>query len=73
MAISVTNDFIKMLALANGLNIPDERLERVRKQYEGYLQQLERINALELDREAEPATASTLEKDLFPEPPQAKR
>ncbi len=60
MAVTVTNDIIRALAVANGLRIPEERLERVRKQYEMYLEQLQRLDAFELDRGAEPAVVFTL-------------
>ena len=60
MAVAVTNDLIKTLASANGLNFPEERLDRIRKQYESFLQQLARIDAFILAREAEPETIFTL-------------
>ena len=63
MAVTVSNEMIKLLALANGLNLPDSRLDSVRRQYESYLQQLERLDAFELDRGAEPATTFTLARE----------
>jgi hypothetical protein len=63
MAISVTNDLIRDLALANGLHFPEERLDRIRKQYEIFLQALERIDTFNLAREAEPETVFSLELD----------
>jgi hypothetical protein len=51
----ITGDFVRALAAANGLELPDERIELVRAQYERYLQTLKELNALPLAREAEPA------------------
>ena len=51
-----SDDFIRTLAAANGLRIPDERLELVRRQYESFLRTLIELETLPLPREAEPAT-----------------
>ena len=56
----LSDDFIRTLAAANGLRIPDERLELVRRQYAGFLRTLTELDALPLTREADPAT--------FPQP-----
>ena len=50
-----TTDFIRTLAQANGLTIPEERLELVLQQYESFLRSLNELNTLELPLEAEPA------------------
>jgi hypothetical protein len=50
-----TTDFIRTLAQANGLTIPEERLELVLQQYESFLRSLHELNTLELPLEAEPA------------------
>lgn len=54
----VTNEFIRTLAAANGLSIPDERLDLVRRQYQEYLKTLAALQSLPLTREAEPAPAT---------------
>jgi hypothetical protein len=51
----LTNEFIRTLAAANGITIPDERLDLVRREYEGFLRRLAEINTLPLPRETEPA------------------
>jgi Asp-tRNA(Asn)/Glu-tRNA(Gln) amidotransferase C subunit len=62
-----TKELIRTLAEANGLAIPEERLELVLRQYESFLRSLDQINTLPLPLEAEPAiifghpsTAATL-------------
>jgi len=50
-----TKELIRALAEANGLAIPEERLELVLRQYESFLRSLEQINTLPLPLEAEPA------------------
>jgi hypothetical protein len=50
-----TKDFIRALAEANGLTIPDERLDLVLRQYESLLRSLTELNKLQLPLEAEPA------------------
>ena len=59
----VTTEMIRSLALANGLNIPEERLEIVLEQYKAFLESVMRLNAFPLDREAEPATTFTLTQE----------
>lgn len=51
----LTNESIRTLAAANGLTIPEQRLDLVRRQYEGFLRTLAELNTLPLPREAEPA------------------
>lgn len=55
MAEEVTKELIQSLALANGLHIPEDRLEVVRRQYQSFLRSLDQIESLGLEREAEPA------------------
>ena len=62
----LTNDVIKTLAAANGLTIPDDRLDLVRRQYEDYLRTLAEIATLPLAREAEPAPATPLAPESTP-------
>ena len=50
-----TKELIRALAEANGLAIPEERLELVLRQYESFLRSLDQINTLPLPLEAEPA------------------
>lgn len=47
-------DTIRALAEANGLHIPDERLDVVLRQYQAFLRTLEKIDAVAHPREAEP-------------------
>lgn len=56
----VTTEFIRTLAAANGLEIPEDRLELVRRQYERFRRTLAEINALPLPRETEPAITYAL-------------
>lgn len=50
----ITKDILKSLALANGVEIPDERLDAVLKQYEEYLKIIAQWDSLPLARESEP-------------------
>ena len=50
----VTKEMLKSLASANGVDLPDERLDAVLKQYKDYLKTLEKLDSLPLSREAEP-------------------
>jgi hypothetical protein len=59
--MDITKEFIRTLAAANGLTIPEERLEVVQRQYENYLRALAEIQQLELERETEPSILYTLE------------
>jgi Asp-tRNA(Asn)/Glu-tRNA(Gln) amidotransferase C subunit len=59
--MDITREFIKTLAAANGLTIPEERLEVVQRQYESFLRTLAEIQQLELPRETEPSILYTLE------------
>jgi hypothetical protein len=56
----ITTQFIRTLASANGIQIPDDRLELVRAQYETFIRTLAEINSLELAQEAEPAILFSL-------------
>jgi len=68
MPEAVTKEFIRTLAAANGLTIPEERLELVLRQYESFMRTLGEINSLPLPREAEPAIVYSL-----PQQPPAAR
>jgi len=59
--MDITKEFIRTLAAANGLTIPEERLEVVQRQYESYLRTLLEIQQIELERETEPSIIYTLE------------
>ncbi|MCA1559782.1 MAG: hypothetical protein LC804_05795 [Acidobacteria bacterium] len=50
-----TTDFVRTLAAANGIQIPEERLELVRRQYDSFMRTLEEINSPPLPPESEPA------------------
>ncbi|MEO5895514.1 MAG: hypothetical protein ABIS06_07425 [Vicinamibacterales bacterium] len=56
----ITTQLVRMLAAANGIQIPEERLEVVRAQYETFLRSLAEINSVTLARETEPATVFSL-------------
>jgi len=66
MANEVTKDTIKTLAQANGLPLPDERLERVLHQYQNFMRLIGRLDAYELKMEEEPETIFTLVPDAAP-------
>ena len=55
MAEGVNTAVIRALAEANGISIPEDRLEIVLKQYQIYLGILNQLDSFLLDREAEPA------------------
>jgi hypothetical protein len=50
----ITKEVLKSLALANGLDLPEERVDAVLKQYNDYLKILAQLDSLPLAREAEP-------------------
>jgi hypothetical protein len=52
--VAIDRTFIQTLAEANGLTIPDERLDLVLRQYESYLRALETIDSVDQKRELEP-------------------
>ncbi len=54
-ANTITNDTTRDLARANGLAIPDERLEAVRKDYEGFLLLIGRLDTFPLKATTVPA------------------
>lgn len=51
---TVTPEFLKALAAANGLKIPDERVPLVLREYESLMRALAELNQLTLPREIEP-------------------
>ncbi len=55
MAEGVNTAVIRALAEANGIAIPDDRLETVLKQYQTYLGILNQLDSFLLAREAEPS------------------
>jgi hypothetical protein len=50
----ISKEMLKSLAAANGVDLPDARLDAVLKQYQQYLKTLEELDSLPLSREAEP-------------------
>ena len=50
----ITKELLRTLALAQGVNLPEERLDAVLRQYQNYLQSLARMESLPLSREVEP-------------------
>jgi hypothetical protein len=59
-AMAVDRNLIQALAEANGLTIPEERLDVVLRQYQSFLRTLERIDSVPLPKETEPAITYTL-------------
>ena len=59
--MEITKEFIRSLAAANGLTIPEERLDVVQRQYESFLRALGEMQQLELPRETEPSILYTVE------------
>ena len=57
---SMTRETLKILAAANGLRVPDERLNLLLREYESLMRSMEELNTLPLSREAEPASFSSL-------------
>jgi len=64
MAADLTVDVIRALAAANGLTIPEERLPIVLRQYQAFLRTLDRLDALDMPPETEPATTFALPVDV---------
>jgi hypothetical protein len=58
--MAVDRDLIRTLAEANGLNIPEDRLDVVLRQYQSFLRTLEQIDSVPLPKETEPAILFTL-------------
>jgi hypothetical protein len=59
--MAVDQDFIRNLAEANGLTIPEERLEVVLRQYQSFLRTIERMDSVPVEKEVEPAVDYSLE------------
>ena len=60
--MAVDRNYIQALAEANGLRIPDDRLDVVLRQYQNFLRTLEQIDSVPLPKETEPAITFTLEQ-----------
>ena len=58
--MAVDKATIKTLAEANGLSIPEDRLEIVLKQYQTYLDLLARLDSFPLEMTAEPSVTFAL-------------
>jgi hypothetical protein len=66
--MAVDETYIKNLAEANGLNIPQERLALVLRQYQSFLRTMEEIDSVPLEKETEPAiTFSNTLPSLVPD------
>jgi hypothetical protein len=63
-----TREFVRALAEANGLTLPEERLDLVLRQYENFLRSLNELNTLPLPVEAEPAFVFGLSSALATNP-----
>jgi hypothetical protein len=57
---AITGDVIRTLAAANGIDLPDERVELVRREYETLMRSLATLDSLPLNRETEPALGQSL-------------
>ena len=69
----ITKDVLRALAEANGVHLPEERLDAVLKQYQSYLEILAQLDSLPLPREAEPdITYSLRSRSNAAEPPARK-
>ena len=53
-ADGITKELLRTMARAQGVNLPEQRLDAVLSQYQSYLQSLARMESLPLSREAEP-------------------
>jgi len=58
----ISKEMLKSLAAANGVDLPDARLDAVLKQYQQYLKTLEELDSLPLSRETEPEINYSLRK-----------
>jgi hypothetical protein len=56
----VTGEFVKQLAALNGIDLPDERVELVRREYETLMRSVAVLAALPMPRESEPALGQSL-------------
>ena len=54
MQAPITREFVRALALAQGVTIPDERLDDVLAQYRAFMESIARLDSLALPKEAEP-------------------
>ena len=59
----VTIETIRALARVNGLEIPEDRLEIVLKDYLGFLELMKEVDSFPLDMAAEPITTLSLIPD----------
>ena len=59
--MAVDQTFIKTLAEAIGLTIPEDRLDAVLRQYQSFLRTIERMDAVPVEKEIEPAIDFSLE------------
>ena len=66
MQSGMTKELLRTLALANGVNLPEERLDAVLRQYQNYLETLTRLDTLPLPREAEPEIIYSLPTEKNP-------
>jgi hypothetical protein len=67
-----TKEFIRALAEASGLTIPEERLELVLRQYENLLRSVNELSTLQLPLEAEPAFVFGLHSTPPPSTPRPR-
>ena len=72
MQVGITKELIQALALANGVHLPEERLDAVLRQYQSYLQTLARLDSLPLTREAEPEIMFSLPSEGAKAEPQPR-
>ena len=64
----ISGDFVKTLASANGIELPDERVELVRREYENLMRSVAILDGLSVPRETEPAIGQTLAPSCIASP-----
>ena len=73
MQAGMTKELVRALALGNGVNLPEERLDAVLRQYQSYLQTLAQLDSLPLSREAEPEIVFSLPSESSTTQPPPRR
>lgn len=65
---AVTGEFIKALAAANGITLPEERVELVRREYENLMRSVAIFDALKIPAETQPAIGQSLAAPSIAQP-----
>ena len=69
----VTAAFIMTLASANGVDLPEERVELVRREYESLMRSVAILDGLSISGGTEPAIGQSLAPACIPEDPDGRR